>query len=139
MSAQQMKDWNMFHLILEAWRWEDLEETERRFEAGEMLKPEATRILRRDNMKLEARYHAPVNMLSLKMTDFSRDEMLQAHFLYDDHPERILEWMVATADQVVTDNFEDIVRSANGNCAMILFERSNMEIYEVKPGASTNA
>ncbi len=136
MSAQQMKDWNMFHLILEAWGWEDLEETERRFEEGEILKPEATRILRQRNQELEARYHAPVNMFSLKVTDFVQNEELTAHFLYEDLPERVLEWIVCSADQVVTENFEEIARSANVNCSMVLFERSNMEIYEIKPSAS---
>ncbi|MEM9985890.1 MAG: hypothetical protein AAF804_12440 [Bacteroidota bacterium] len=133
MTQSQIQDWKMFHLILEAWGWEDVEDSENRLEGGEMLKPEASRLMIHSWATLEARYHAPVNMVSLRIGETTGEDTLQAHFLFDNEPQRILEWIADHGPQMSLESFEEDIRSAEGSCEMILFERSNMEIYEVKP------
>lgn len=125
----------MFHLILEAYGWEDLENTEAQFEADQSMKPEAARVLRLSQVELEARYHAPVNMISLRIWGREEGE-LQAHFLYDHRPERIIEWIVQQARDFYPEKFEEQIKEARPYCEMILFEKSNTEIYEVRPGAN---
>ena len=137
MTAFQLRDWSVFHLILEAHGWEDLEETERRLDRGELMKPEAMRSCWMGHLWLTARYHAPVNMISLQLADLQADEKVQGHFLYDGKPDRILEWIVSKAKGLVIRDFEQQVTCAQPHCEMILLEKSDLEIYEVRPEART--
>ncbi|MEO1448379.1 MAG: hypothetical protein AAFV07_02565 [Bacteroidota bacterium] len=133
LSSNQLKRLNLFHLITEAYGWEDPHDTEVRMEAGEDLNPEGYRIFRKPGLCLEALFHAPVDMLSLRLSDLHNKERVQFHFLFDHKPERIVEWVVSVADELDINTYPELLQEANGKCEMILLEVSDTEIYEVKP------
>jgi len=132
----QARDWRLFNLILETYGWDDFDDTEWRMDQGEICTPEGYRSRRNGYSILEVRYHAPVNMISLRVTDTSSQDNIQLHFLYDDRPERILEWIVAQQEHLDLDSYSSLLKNAQQQCEMILLEKSDMEIYEVKPSAS---
>lgn len=136
LTETQLRDLNIFNLILEYQGWTDQQGIEKRFDAGEMVNPEGIRVKSGNNVILQARFHAPVNMISLRITDTYLDEKVQFHFLYDTKPERILEWIVDISDELALDNYPELLKQANGKCEMILLEVSDTEIYEVKPPTS---
>ena len=136
LSPTQLRDLSVFNLLLEHHGWVDQLDTEKRLDAGEMVNPEGLRETYGSQLILQARFHAPVNMISLRITDTMLDEKVQFHFLFDDKPERILEWMVAVCDELNLDTYPELLKKAEGKCEMILLEVSDTEIYEVKPPAS---
>ena len=136
MTKPQLRDLNIFNLILESNGWVDQDDIEKRLDNGETVNPEGLRMISGQSAILQARFHAPVNMISLRITDLLIDERVQFHFLYDDRPERILEWIVSVTDQLSMDTYPDLLKTANGRCEMILLEVSDTEIYEVKPPTS---
>lgn len=136
LTPTQARDWRLFNLILETYGWDDFDDTEWKMDQGEICTPEGYRSRRNGCSVLEVRYHAPVNMISLRVTDNSSQDNIQLHFLYDDRPERILEWIVAQQEQLDLDSYSDLLKHAQQQCEMILLEKSDMEIYEVKPSAS---
>lgn len=133
LTSTQLKRLSRFHLIMEAYGWEDPQDTESRLEAGEDLNPEGYRVFQRKGLHLEALFHAPVDMLSLRMSDLNRKERIQFHFLFDHKPEPIIEWVVSVAEELDIDTYPELLQAANGKCEMILLEVSDTEIYEVKP------
>lgn len=134
MNDSQRRDWQLFNLLLESYGWEDIDDTEWRMEQGESCTPEGHRARRHGHTLLEARLHAPVNMISLRLSEPQHNpDNIQLHFLYDDRPERILEWIVAHAEQLTIEAYQPLLSSAQRQCEMILLEKSDMEIYEVKP------
>ncbi|MDX2283607.1 MAG: hypothetical protein NW241_05565 [Bacteroidia bacterium] len=135
LSAAQLRDLNIFNLILECNGWEDPYDTEPRFDAGEMVNPEGFRCYRNRDVSLQARFHAPVSMISVLMTDFANTDRVQFHFLFEGRPERILEWLAASAPALDLESYPDLLRKAENRCEMILLEVSDTEIYEVKPSA----
>ena len=135
MTASQAKDLSLFNLILECYGWEDPTDTEGRLEAGENVKPEGFRIWRQGGLMLQARFHAPVNMISLSMIDSLRREKVQFHFIYDHNPAPILEWLVSVMESFNMDTYAELIKDADGKCEVILLEISESEIYEVKPSA----
>lgn len=136
LTATQLRDLNLFNLILECDGWVDQYETEKRLDAGELVNPEGSRAAHGEGTILQARFHAPVNMISLRITDLSREDKVQFHFLFDNRPERILEWLIEIRDELNLDSYPDLLKEANGRCEMILLEVSETEIYEVKPPTS---
>ena len=133
LNATQLRDINVFNLILDCDGWVDQGETEKRFDAGEQVNPEGLRVIVRNNTRIQARFHAPVNMISLRITDIYRNENVQFHFLFDNRPERILEWLTSAKNELTLETYPDKLKDANGCCEMILLEVSDTEIYEVKP------
>ena len=136
LSPTQIRDLSVFNLLLEHHGWVDHMDTEKRLDAGEMVNPEGLRETYGSQLVLQARFHAPVNMISLRITDTLLDDKVQFHFLFDDRPERILEWMVSVCDELNLDTYPELLKKAEGKCEMILLEVSDTEIYEVKPPAS---
>jgi len=136
MSATQQRDWQVFNLILECFGWEDVDGTEARLDSGEFVKPEGLRARREGHISLEAKLHSPVNMISLRITDTASDDNVQIHFLYTQRPERILEWVVEQGPSLSLDTYHDLIKGVSAMCEMILLEKSDMEIYEVKPSGS---
>jgi hypothetical protein len=134
-NTTQARDWRLFNLILESYGWDDIDGTEGRMDQGEICTPEGYRSRRNGHALLETRFHAPVNMISLRVTDTLSQDNVQLHFLYDDQPERILEWIAAQQDAIDLDSYQHLLKSAQQQCEMILLEKSDMEIYEVKPSA----
>jgi len=135
MNPSQLRDLQVFNLLLEHHGWEDPGQTEQRLEQGEDLKPEGARVIRNHSLTLLCRFHAPVNMISLSLIDLLSREKVQFHFLYTEEPERILEWIVGVSDNLDLDNYSQIVKKSQVDCDMILLEISESEIYEVKPSA----
>ncbi|MEZ4776061.1 MAG: hypothetical protein R3D00_22990 [Bacteroidia bacterium] len=136
LTPTQLRDLNIFNLILESNGWADYDDTERRFDANQMTNPEGYRIVHHQNTTLEARFHSPVNMISLRISDVFLEDEVQFHFLFDEKPERILEWMVQVNNDLSLDTYPELLKRADGKCEMILLEVSDTEIYEVKPPAS---
>ncbi|MEL6673442.1 MAG: hypothetical protein AAFR61_14655 [Bacteroidota bacterium] len=136
LTTSQLRDLNVFNLLLEQHNWIDVEDTEKRLDQGEVVNPEGFREIYNQNVSLQARFHAPVNMISLRITDTQLEERVQFHFLFDNRPERILEWIVSICDELSLDSYPELLKLANGKCEMILLEVSDTEIYEVKPPTS---
>ncbi|MEM6264332.1 MAG: hypothetical protein AAGI38_17595 [Bacteroidota bacterium] len=133
LTSQQIRDLNIFNLLLECDGWVDDEDVENRLDQGEDVNPEGVRNCANGKARLLARYHAPVSMISLRISDLLSKEKVQFHFLFDDRPERILEWLVQHSDELSMENYPEVLKEANGRCEMILLEVSESEIYEVKP------
>lgn len=136
LSENQVRDLGVFNLILDCNGWADQNNTEKKLDSGLNVNPEGYRVISGDNTILQARFHAPVNMISLSITDLYLEEKVQFHFLFDNQPERVLEWLVSISDQLNMDTYPDLLKHADGKCEMILLEVSESEIYEVKPPAS---
>ncbi len=135
LTQSQLRDLNIFYVILECNGWEDLEDIENKFDNGEKVSPEGQMNRVCGQTELRAQFHAPVRMVSLRITDLFLEEQVQFHFLYESEPEQILEWIVAYADSISLDNYPKLLKQAEQLCAMILMEVSDQEIYEVKPSA----
>ncbi|MEM7368251.1 MAG: hypothetical protein AAF587_06580 [Bacteroidota bacterium] len=136
LSTVQLRDLNVFNLLLEHHGWSDDENLEFRLDSGEKVTPEGFRAINHGGIGLEARYHAPVNMISLKIIDQLYEDKVQFHFLFDDRPERILEWIADISGQLSLESYPELLKQADGKCEMILLEVSDTEIYEVKPPTS---
>lgn len=133
LTSTQLRDLRVFNLILDHNDWIDLNDTEKKMDMGENVNPEGLRETYSAHVVLQARFHAPVNMISLRIMDTKFDERVQFHFLFDDRPERILEWMVEVSDELNLETYPEMLKLADGKCEMILLEVSDTEIYEVKP------
>lgn len=133
MSPNQLRDLNIFNLILEVYGWDDPSDTEKRLEAGEEVNPEGFRVWRGAHTTLQVRFNSPVNVINLAMTDHLCQERLQFHFFFNEKPERVLEWVVAAAPNLTAETYPDWLNQTEGLCDVILLEISESEIYEFKP------
>jgi hypothetical protein len=133
LTATQLRDVNMFNLILECDNWVDQFDTEKKLDAGELVNPEGLRATHQNGVSLIARFHAPVNMISLRIKDLYQEDEVQFHFLFDNRPERILEWLAEVKNDLNLETYPELLKEADGRCEMILLEVSDTEIYEVKP------
>lgn len=131
----QLRDLNIFYVILEHHDWVDHEGIEARFDAGEKVSPEGQLSTVLGHTELRAQFHAPVRMVSLRITDMILEDQVQFHFLYEKNPEILLEWMCSNAENLTLESYPDFLKEAEALCAMILMEVSDQEIYEVKPSA----
>ena len=132
----QLKDLGLFNLILECDGWADTEEHEKRLDRGENVKPEGRRVRSNGQAILEAQFHAPLNMISLRINDVNKADQVLFHFMYDTRPERILEWLVENSQTLCMETYPESFMRLDGKCEMILLEVSKNEIYEVKPPKS---
>ena len=135
LSKAQERGLNLFNLLLEHKRWDDSWGVEVDMDHGENGNPEGYRCLSRAGLLMEAKFHAPVNMISLSITDVMLEEQVQFHFLFDDRPERILEWIADKGETLNMDNYTELLQTTEGKCEMVLLEVSETEIYEMKPPA----
>ena len=135
LSASQLHDLQLFHMILEVYGWEDKLETERLLDSGLNVSPEGVRSISQSGTYLETQFHAPVKMISLQISDLSSGERIQLHFFYDQAPERILEWIVSVKDDLSLSTYPELLKETKGRCEMILLQISDSELYEVKPPA----
>ncbi|MEM7659269.1 MAG: hypothetical protein AAF399_24320 [Bacteroidota bacterium] len=135
LSNTQLRDVNVFNLLLEYNGWDDCEDTEYRLDSGEHITPEGCRTYTKSGVILESKFHAPVNMISLAIIDAMADETVQFHFLFEDRPERILEWITEIQADLTLQNYPELLKTTKDRCEMILLEVSETEIYEVKPSA----
>lgn len=135
LTKSQLQHLNVFNLILEHHGWDDPSNTEQRLDQGENVKPEGSRSRKNSSLTLLARFHAPINMISLSLIDLMSRENVQFHFLFTEKPELILEWIVQVANQIDLENYSELVKKSKVNCDMILLEISESEIYEVRLSA----
>ena len=135
LTASQLRDLNIFYVILEHHGWEDTEGVEYQLDAGEKISPEGQLTQAFGQTEIRAQFHAPVRMISLRISDLFLEEQVQFHFLFESNPEVLLEWIVANAHELTLDSYAQLLKSAEKLCAMILMEVSDQEIYEVKPSA----
>lgn len=135
LTATQLRDLSIFYVILEHHGWVDTEGVELQFDAGEKVSPEGQVSKIYGQTELRAHFHAPVRMISLKITDLILEDQVQFHFLYEKNPESLLEWMCEHSAELTLESYPDLLKDAEKLCAMILMEVSDQEIYEVKPSA----
>ena len=135
LTPNQLRDLSIFYVILEHHGWDDTEGIELLFDAGEKTSPEGQLSIINGHTELRAQFHAPVRMVSLRITDIILEDQVQFHFLYEDHPESLLEWICEHAQELSLDTYPERLKEAEKLCAMILMEVSDQEIYEVKPSA----
>ncbi|MEO0899027.1 MAG: hypothetical protein AAFY71_21625 [Bacteroidota bacterium] len=133
MTKTQLRDLQMFNMILECHGWADPSYTEEKLESGQSVKPEGLQVFRNDRAHLIAKFHAPINMIDLSILDNKRKSSVHFHFIYDQAPEKLLDWMVGIAAELDMESFSALIRGAEGKCDMILMEKSEKEIYEFKP------
>lgn len=135
LTATQLRDLSIFYVILEHHGWVDHEGIEARFDAGEKVSPEGQLFTISGHTELRAQFHAPVRMVSLRITDIILEDQVQFHFLYEKNPESLMEWMCNHAEELTLESYPALLKEAEKLCAMILMEVSDQEIYEVKPSA----
>ncbi len=136
LNRDQLYHLSLFNLILECHGWEDVADTELRFDQGELVAPEGNRSFANGNSILEARFHSPINMVTLRVYNNERSQFVTFHFLFDNRPERILEWIAAEGNLLDIENYRNKLKHTEGLCEMTLLEISQSEIYEVRPPAA---
>ena len=129
-----IKDIELFHLILEAYHWDEVK-TDTSTDANLYSnRPEATYNYATRNTQMVVKFHEPLNMISLWVADVRNPKQtLQLHFMYDEQPQRILEWIAAISDELTLDNYPILLKKARGKCEMMLLELANNKMYEVIP------
>jgi|GEM_PF-2594332 len=137
LSEIQLRDLNIFNLLLEFHGWEDYQNTEKRMDQDTDMNPEGSRTLCNGVAVLEVKLHIPVNMISLRISDIYARERVQFHFLYDTQPEYLLEWLTSCGTDLSLETYPELLKDAVGKCEMILLEISDTEIYEVRPPAKS--
>ncbi len=135
LTSTQLRDLSIFYVILEYHGWEDQEGIEDAFDADEKVSPEGQLSCHIGHTELRAQFHAPVRMISLRITDVILEDQVQFHFLYESNPESLLKWICDYAEELSLDTYPERLKDAEKLCAMILMEVSDQEIYEVKPSA----
>ena len=133
LSKTQLRDLNIFNLLLESDGWEDHDGHEQQMDAGEEVHPEGKRTIFNGKSWLEACFHAPINMISLKISEYLSSEAVQFHFFFDSHPERLLEWLIQFRPKLSLDSYPSFLKNATLQCEMTLMEISGSGFYEVKP------
>ena len=126
-----VNDIDLFHLILEAYNWDEVSYSDDKALYGG--KAEATYAFSTKNALFEAKFHEPLNMISLHLQDIFRQQTIQFHFMYSEKPELILEWIAQEAGNITFDNYPLVLKKAAGKCEMILLELDNKKMYEVIP------
>jgi hypothetical protein len=137
LTEDQQRDLNIFNLILEYHDWVDLDECERRMDHGDSVSPEGRRLLCNGDAILDAQFHAPLNMISLQITDLQSFEKVRFHFMFDEKPERLLEWLAEACQTLSFETYPEWLKGTEGKCEMILLDLGKNELYELKPPTST--
>ncbi len=133
LSKAQLQHLQMFNLILECDGWVDYLSVEEQFEAGKDMNPEGIMSLRDDSLILEAQFHIPVQMISLSISDKIVRRKVDIFFLYDQHPEHILEWIVSVRPKLGIDTYRKLLKDDSNICKTIFLAESNPERIELKP------
>ena len=133
LTSSQLKDLNLFILILECHGWEDYLETEKQLNEGKDVNPESVFICREGSISLEVQFHAPVQMISLSISDHSLRQKVDLFFIYEQQPELILEWIVTVKGKVELNNYKELLHASSEICKTILVAESSAEHIELKP------
>lgn len=133
LSETQVKQVNLFNLILECDGWVDEDSVEGRLQEGQDVSPEGKMSIRTDHVILESQLHIPVQMISLSITDRVLKHKVDIFFFYDENPEWVLEWMVSARDQLNLDNFQQLLERNLNICRTILLAETTAESIELKP------
>ncbi len=127
-----LRDIDYVQLILEAYGWA---ENTGSLSCGEN-QPEAGYYIMNEKLNLNVSFHEPLNLITLQMDEISGGNSVKLHFMYDDKPQRILEWIVSVYKEINMTNYASLLKTAIGKCEMMLLELKNKKIYEVIPPAS---
>jgi len=133
LSKAQLQHLQMFNLILECDGWVDYLSVEEQLESGKDMNPEGIMSLRDDSLILEAQFHIPVQMISLSISDRIERRKVDIFFLYDQHPEHILEWIVSIRPQLQIHTYRRLLKEESNICKTIFLAESNPERIELKP------
>lgn len=125
-----LKDIDYFSLILEAYGWD---EKKGHTQMKLATQPEASYTFATATTHLEAKFHEPLNMISLCIRDIARQQNVQFHFMYHEQPQVILEWIAKVSPELSIDNYPIVLKGAAGKCEMILLEMEGNKMYEVIP------
>lgn len=118
-----------FNLILEAYQWEDDQQTEARLDQGHAVYPHATRSISNQTCQLDAAMHTQVSMLSLTILPHeSHRPQIKLHFLYKDEPTPVLEQIVQAQHWIKPGYYFQFAMSLIGLCEDVLVETDNHEI-----------
>ncbi len=128
---RKLNDIDFFHLILEAYNWDEV--SDKGNEGLYCTKAEAAYHFSTTNALFEAKFHQPLNMISLRLQDIFCKQGIQFHFMYSEKPELILEWIAQEAENITLENYPIVLKKAAGKCEMILLELDNHKMYEVIP------
>lgn len=132
-----VKDIDLFHLILEAYGWDEIKADSKIDAHLFHNQPEAVYNYSTRHTKMVIKFHEPLNMISLWIEEVKNTKQnVQLHFMYDEHPERILEWIAKVSHELSIDNYPTLLKDAKGKCEMMLLELSNSKMYEVIPPAN---
>lgn len=132
-----VKDIDLFHLILEAYGWDEIKTNSKTDVHLFHNQPEAVYAYNTRHTKMVIKFHEPLNMISLWIEEVkNRKQNVQLHFMYDEHPERILEWVAKASHELSIDNYPVLLKDTKGKCEMMLLELSNSKMYEVIPPAN---
>lgn len=132
-TKKTVNDLDLFYLILEAYGWESPSKREEDSYLESYNRPEAILLYSTREAILEACFHQPLNMISVKIRDIYKKNHILFHFMYDDKPERILEWLAAQSDNLSFETYPKLLKKAAGKCEMILLELADNQMYEVIP------
>lgn len=120
----------IFNLILEAYQWEDEQQTELNLDRGYAVYPHATRSTSNQTCRLEATMHTQVSMLSLTIIPHeSHQPRIKLHFLYKDEPAPVLEKIVQAQHWIRPGQYFRFATSLLGLCEDVLAETDNHEIH----------
>lgn len=129
-TSHKLTDIDLFHLVLEAYSWDLVAHAAAQgSRQAEAVYEYATR-----TTTFVTSFHQPLNMISVQVKDtVEGSRFIQLHFMYDEKPERILEWLVAVADKLTMENYHELLKGTQGKCEMMLLELANKKIYELIP------
>lgn len=132
-----IKDIELFHLILEAYHWDEVKTETHADKNLYNNQPEAAYSYATRHTKMVVKFHEPLNMISLSVADVrNAKQTLQLHFMYDERPERILEWIATVSNELTIENYPQLLKQAKGKCELMLLELANNKMYEVIPPAN---
>ncbi len=133
LTQDQINQLNIFTLILECDGWSDQMDIEENLDNGENVVPEGCRSISQGATVLEAQFHAPVNMISLSISDIRYRCKVGIFFLYVNQPERIIEWIVNVREQLSLFNYRDRLNKIKHLGSTIMVAVSTPVSCEVQP------
>ncbi len=124
--SSNLRDIDYVQLIMEAYNWVEIG-----IEYRGSNPAEATYYNINNNVSLTLEFHQPLNLITLQIEGVHGANSLKLHFMFDNRPQRILEWIVSVQNDININNYTVLLKTAIGKCEMMLLELENKKIYEV--------
>lgn len=133
----QSEHLNFFNLILEYHNWEDTNGIEKALDGGESVNPEGVRNYSNEKVQLEAQFHAPIQMLSLRVSDHQQKQNVHIFFYYGNSPVHILEWLGSICNDLDLEKLPSLLHVYRNRFAeideTILISVTPSKVYELTP------